>query len=375
MIPLLLVAVLIKERIVIIEKGLWMYIALFLWGSLSLFYTVDEPMTFRYLQGILGNIIIWYLASRCIRKINDIKKLSYPLMVSFIVQLYFTLVAQTMASVEVINEKLERTKGLSRNENDQGRLLFFGIIIAVLLIMYSINKMWKAAYWTSIVLFFAGIFRTGSRSSLIAAVIFLIIFIFLLAKKRNYGLLIVSLVIGYFLYSYGYDYFLNDTSMGHRIQIAIDKGSEQSRITLLIEGWGFFLSNPFLGVGLGSYVYYSSTHHYSHNDFIEILASMGFPAFLIYAAIYRDYWKKVRVLFKYASGYYKKLIVVEFAFLVGYVALGIWAPSFYYPTTTLMLAFFYSLVNKNYQQYKTEKRSRRSNIETFSKMLAPNKIN
>src|SRR6185437_11104904 len=104
------------------------------------------------------------------------------------------------------------------------------------------------------------------------------------------------------------------------------------------------------------YVYYSSTHHYSHNDFIEILASMGLPAFLIYITIFFDYGRKISKLFKHTIGYYKKLITVALAFYIAYLAFGIWDPSVYFPTTTLMFAFFYSLIIKIDDQYQLEKK-------------------
>ncbi|HXS60281.1 MAG TPA: O-antigen ligase family protein, partial [Candidatus Sulfopaludibacter sp.] len=291
-IPILFLAVLTREKVFGIDKGLKMYIWLLLWACLSLFYTVDSSMTLRYLQGMIGNVVIWYIAARCIKKIDDINNLSYPLIFSFLIQLYFTLVAPVQASVEEINARLDRVSGLSSNENDQGRLLFFGIIVALLLLLYSRNKILKIVYWVSIVLFFIGIFRTGSRSSLIASLLFFIVFIFLNARKKNYGILIMSIIVGFLLYQYGYDYFLSNTSMGHRLELAVDKRGDEPRIMLLKEGLTFFLHNPVLGLGLGSYVYYSSTHHYSHNDFIEVLASMGIPAFLLYISIFWDYWKR-----------------------------------------------------------------------------------
>jgi O-antigen ligase len=260
------------------------------------------------------------------------------------------------SSAKVIAEQLDRVTGLSPNENDQGRLLAFGIVVAVLLIVYTKNKFFKVLYWLSILLFFIGIFRTGSRSALIAILIFIIGFIFLNAQKRNYGVLIVAILISVLIYNYGYMYLMNNTSMGHRLELAVERKGNQPRIILLKEGVTFFLQNPIFGLGLGSYVYYSTTHHYSHNDYIEILASMGLPAFLIYISIFWDYWKKARICFRYSNDYFKKFILISISFLFTYLAFGIWDPSIYYPTTTLMLAFFYSFVLKLFKKYKQQQK-------------------
>jgi O-antigen ligase len=355
-IPVLLLVVLGKEKRIAIDRGLGLYIFVVIWGCFSLFYTVDSVMTLRYVQGMIGNVIIWYLASRCIRKVSDLKKLSYPLILSFLSQLYFTLIAPVQASAKVIAEQLDRVTGLSPNENDQGRLLAFGIVVAVLLIVYTKNKFFKVLYWLSILLFFIGIFRTGSRSALIAILICIIGFIFLNAQKRNYGVLIVAILISVLIYNYGYMYLMNNTSMGHRLELAVERKGNQPRIILLKEGVTFFLQNPIFGLGLGSYVYYSTTHHYSHNDYIEILASMGLPAFLIYISIFWDYWKKARICFRYSNDYFKKFILISISFLFTYLAFGIWDPSIYYPTTTLMLAFFYSFVLKLFKKYKQQQK-------------------
>jgi hypothetical protein len=356
-IPVLLIALLGKEKKIGIDKGLMLYTCVVLCGSFSLFYTANPGMTMRYLQGLIGNVIIWYLAARCINKIEDIKKLSYPLILCFLLQLYFTLVAPVVASAKVIAEQLDRVTGLSSNENDQGRLLSFGIVVAVILLIYTKNKFLKVSYWFSILLFFVGIFRTGSRSSLIATLIFIIGFIFLSAKKRNYAILVISILFSLLIYNYAYNYLMNNTSMGHRLELAVQRKGDEPRIILLKEGLTFFLQNPLFGVGLGSYVYYSKTHHYSHNDYIEILASMGLFVFFIYMSIFWDYWKKVRICFKFCEGYSKKFVIIAFAFLFTYLALGIWDPSIYYPTTTLMLAFFYSSIVKIYKSYKQERKN------------------
>ena len=75
-IPSLLLIVLIHEMKIKIQKGLKLYIGLFLWGCLSLIYTLNTEMTLRYMQMLIGNVIIWYIASRCIPKIKSVNTLN-----------------------------------------------------------------------------------------------------------------------------------------------------------------------------------------------------------------------------------------------------------------------------------------------------------
>jgi len=355
-IPLLLLAVIVKERAIRFDKGLGLYSAMFLWACLSIFYTVNINMTLQYLQMLLGNIIVWYIAARCVKKINDIKVLSYPLFFAFLVQLYFGLTTKIQIAINPVNRGLERVSGLSPNSNDEGRLLVFGIVTLLLLMSYLRNKTYNVLGIILVCCFYIAIFRTGSRSSLIAVTLIIISYVFLLSKKKNYTLLIATIIIFFVLYHFLSDYILTNTVMGRRLELAAEHGEQNIRVLLIKEGWQFFVSHPIFGLGLGSFTSYSTGHYYSHNDYIEMLASLGLPAFILYMSIFLDYRRKDKKLFQKVSGYYKGVIVLSQAFIFGYLALGIWDPSFYYPATTLMFAFFYSLVDKIYYQYSmTEK--------------------
>lgn len=355
-IPFLLLVIIAKEKAIRFDRGLGLYTIMFLWACLSVFYTVNINMALEYFQMLLGNIIIWYIASRCIKKINDIKTLSYPLLFAFLVQLYFALTTKIQVAVNPNNRGFERISGLSENSNDEGRLLVFGIVIVLLLLNYIKSKTFKIIGIILIACFYVAIFRTGSRSSLIAGSLVMIVYVFLWSKKKNYGILLSALIGFFLLYHFSYDFIIHNTVMGRRLELATEHGEQNVRILLIKEGWQFFISHPIFGLGLGSFTSYSTGHYYAHNDYIEILASLGLPAFILYINIFFDYWRKSRKLFKQVIGYHKGLILLSLSFLFGYLALGIWDPSFYFPTTTLMLAFFYSLIIKMYYQYRLRKK-------------------
>jgi len=371
-IPSLLLIVLIHEMKIKIQKGLKLYIGLFLWGCLSLIYTLNTEMTLRYMQMLIGNVIIWYIASRCIPKIKSVNTLAFPVLLAFLAQAYFTLTDKVQEAAYAVNEGLERATGLSSNENDQARLLLFGIITAVMLMLYSKNKITKFIYSFCILGFIIGMLKTGSRECFIALAAMIITFLFLTVTKKNYGYLIAGIFIGILLYNFGYNYVLNNTVLGRRMQIALEQGDQNIRFTLIKEGWNFFLSQPLFGVGLGSFTTLSSTHQYSHNDYIEILACMGLPAFVIYMNIYYDFFRKSVKLFRRYRGYYKYAIIIAISFLVGYLSLGVFDPTFYYPSTTLMLATYYTLILKIYKQQRFSK-SKKTALVINNKRIKFNK--
>jgi len=59
-------------------------------------------------------------------------------------------------------------------------------------------------------------------------------------------------------------------------------GSTGERITFIKEGIEFFSHNPFLGSGINTFMVMDKTHHYSHNNYIELLVGMGLVGFFIY---------------------------------------------------------------------------------------------
>lgn len=376
-IPFLLIVLIIHEKKLFIDRGLTSYIFLILWGGLSIFYSVNLLLTETYLQMLAGNVIIWYIAARCIKKIHNILVLCYPLFISLFIQAYVTITAPVQQASNVVNQGLERVTGLSSNENDQARLLFFGVVVAILLILYLQNGFFKAIYASSIVIFIIGILKTGSRECFIALGGFVLTFLFLTVKKKKYGYLILAILLIMMFYNLGYQYILNNTVLGRRMEIAVNQGEENIRFTLIKEGWNFFLTHPFFGIGLGSFTTLSSTNQYSHNDYIEILASMGIPAFLIYMNIYLDYLRKGKKVFSRYKGYYKNAIIVAISFLFGYLCLGIFDPIFYYPPTTLMLAFYYSLISKIYHEYIFKRLSQvptKNNGTTYNRVISFEKI-
>lgn len=69
-------------------------------------------------------------------------------------------------------------------------------------------------------------------------------------------------------------------------------GSTQQRMYLMQQGIRVWMEHPFLGVGWYNYRFYNDAHLYAHNNYVELLASLGIVGFGLYYAMYvKELWR------------------------------------------------------------------------------------
>jgi len=136
----------------------------------------------------------------------------------------------------------------------------------------------------AVILMFAMIL-TGSRKILI----FTSIVFFMQAlnnnRKKIFIVLLVFAAVYYCFINIDILYFY----IGHKIDVfggtmSLYEESDQGRNILRNSAFSLFLNNPFFGVGIGGVETYLGV--YSHNNFVEIMASLGFIGFISYYSIY-----------------------------------------------------------------------------------------
>lgn len=323
------------------NKGLALYTALFFWACFSILYSVNLPLTFNYLQGILGNVIIWFITATVILYAKDIYKFLIPILIVCILHAYYGMIMKTEVISEIV---IGRAQGLTANPNQLGFLMWYGIVIASFLILISRKYWFKLMLIASIVFFFFILFQTGSRKSLAAAVVFLGFSGFLFMKKRNLGLMIFVVMIGLASFNYAYDYILDNTAVGARLSGEVLEGGTAIRVELINDGIDLFLQSPVVGIGLGNFSSYSTSGMVAHNDYIEVLASLGLVGFIIYMCIFLDFGRKCMYL--YEKGALPNFLIIAVGFLMGYLVLSTGRPAFVDPGATLMLAMFHGFLSK-----------------------------
>jgi len=174
------------------------------------------------------------------------------------------------------------------NSNRLGIVLSYASISAI----YLSITLRKYKYLFPLPLFITLILLTGSRKSLFAVGIAIILIMLLYSKdiKKLFSRLIIASGILYGMY------FLIMTIptlykiIGRRVEsIGIFNGtldaSMVTRTTMLQEGFDLFLEKPIVGYGLENYRLLSIYETYSHSNYIELLTSVGIIGTLIYYSL------------------------------------------------------------------------------------------
>lgn len=334
---------------VILEKGkliftlpLIIYIVFALWATLSLFYSVNFAMTTKYLQQIAGNIIIWYIVNILFLNFTNKKLFFYILVFSYLFHAFYSVIFLE------IDEITLRRSGLYKNSNALGFTIYYGIFIMTFFYLTSRFKFFKTSCLILILMLIAILLDTGSRKSVLAMFTSFIV-ILLYIKVLNYKkiLLLLGLIfIGYF----NMKEFVDSSIFGQRMESESIVRSTNIRSELITEGTTFFVENPFLGIGLGSFTTFSNSGLMSHNDYIEILSSMGLIGLILYLSIFFLFYKDTKLLLKFPESY--TFGIIGMAFLAGYLLLGMGRPAFLDPTAIIIFASFHSWIEYEVRRIK-----------------------
>jgi len=180
-------------------------------------------------------------------------------------------------------------------------------------------------------IFTLGILLSASRKNFLTLGLFVLLWFFFCYRQdiknpvRFFGVLILLFAIGYF----SFDYILENTHLGVRINSAANETSNPKRLMLYQEGWQMFKNNPFYGVGLGNFAVNSNFGTFSHSDLMELLATTGLPGLILYLEIYRNLLKRVRKLKRfYTEGMSLYRLNLIIPVIVSFIFLGVGATIF-----------------------------------------------
>lgn len=129
---------------------------------------------------------------------------------------------------------------------------------------------------------------SGSRKSLLASLVVLVLGIVLFPKKGGLtrlfsilgmGLLIIGAVwIG--------EQLIDDFYIFSRFQSFFTEPSNTKRVNMIKEGFELVGKSPFMGIGFANYTYVASFNSYSHNTVAEAFATTGLIGAIIYFSTY-----------------------------------------------------------------------------------------
>lgn len=348
-VPGALFSVFLAERSLRFNNRAFLYLVAFtFWSGLSLLYTVNFDMTSNYLSILIGNLVVWYTVSRIVER-NPNHQL---LLLLFIGPLVFHSIQGIITPAEVIESVgYGRATGLYSNPNGLGFTMWYGATALILLLLYlPENRLMQLIGIGLIGLFLYVLLQSGSRKNALAFLVFGFILLYYLARSKYRSWVIgfgVMALLGYFVIDLDQ---LEQTALFARASSEHLERSGEHRFLLILDGWRMFLSNPLLGIGLGSFTFYSTFGQMAHNDVIEVIASTGIVGFVLYAMVYWLFYKQNKILLKNETTY--RWGAWSQAFLAGWLVLGMGRPTFLDPVAMMVLAFFYSLSWQKARQLK-----------------------
>ena len=220
-------------------------------------------------------------------------------------------IAGVFLAIRIIIEFPISWWGISRlhnenlNANSIGMLLMLSTFCAYHL--YKINL--KKRYLLLLAPFIIIILLTGSRKAYIGVILGLVFLWWLHIKKRQTRNMLLPLAIliifVFFVFSLNIQPLYN--LVGYRLEGTLNLFADNNatvddstilRIQMLKVGWQLFQENPLIGHGLYSYGRISGFRTYSHNNYLELLTSVGLIGTIWYYSIYIYNIKKVIKLVK-----------------------------------------------------------------------------
>ena len=282
------------------------YVKMFTLIQLLIFFVVGYTIIFK------GNI--------------RVKSIFYVFIISVTIAFLYGLLTQGNSAVVVIRNRIVGTAG------DPNQIAVFGafsIIFAGYLLMIEKKSLIKIFLIALITILIIGIIKTQSRQGLLLIVISAITFLVVsnlhqFKNSDNKKRIIIKFILIFFVSFIIISiilYFFKQSDYYYRIQalvafIKISFGSSSDNITKMIDysayerkklilfGIRIWLDHPLIGVGLDNFrvvikeYWPISNRLYSHNNYIELLSTIGTVGTVLYYGIYFSIIKKINTVTK-----------------------------------------------------------------------------
>ncbi len=189
------------------------------------------------------------------------------------------------------------------NSNTDATVCLAGIVLTLL--SAKLEKRFRTVLdFAMIAFFFYCILQTGSRKALIAATLFIVLWMIFMSRlvnseaslfdnDRKYFYNTIAIVIAIVILIFGIP-FISSSYAFRKILSGGDETSDGYRILLYKEAWGLFKSYPVFGVGYGLFQPLSSIGRFSHSTYAEMLSCCGLYGVLMYFAPYFSIAKNLK---------------------------------------------------------------------------------
>lgn len=353
------IKILINKKIIINEYVKWFCI-FFLYLACSCFWANNINDATVYFSNYFLRIFVLIIGlSNTIKDKEDIDKI-LKIYIYSIIYMIIVLVIKTPTR-DWGTYRIGQTIGLWKNSI--GLYLAYAALFSIYFHTTEKSKI-KKVIWNliSILMIFLTII-SGCRKALLMIPAGIIIYIFLKQKKqlsikkllKIMGAIVIIPVILYISFKFiiKNDFLYN--AIGERVESGINvlfnDGEEQSlgeREFYIKEATMLFVNNPILGYGSNGFVTHMREISYSHiaychNNFLEILSTLGIIGFIIY---YYMQIKLIYMLFKHRM-LNKNLYCIEITVLVLIAIFGWWNVYYFELINNfIFIISFLSITNK-----------------------------
>lgn len=310
---------LVKKQLYLpMDMNLFLYILVYTWGLLSCFWSKNIQQFITYTTTSFPVVLcaVVCLGAYVGQRIEPRRFLQLIILAGVLSALRYC--AYTDWSGErFVRGSFGRLLDDATNYNNYTMAISTSCVLALYFAIVE-HKRWCIV---PAVLLMAVILMGGSRKNIVALPMIALLFALFAgngAKKIKTLLILVALLaLGIYLLETvpalsairsAMESMLNGLGSGEEGEV---DGSTEQRMYLMQQGIRVWAEHPILGVGWHNYKYYNDAHLYAHNNYAEVLASLGSVGFLLYYAMF------IRVGYIVCSAFLHRHVRKEDVLLLG----------------------------------------------------------
>jgi len=277
-------------------------LALVAWSALSLLWTADWDSTVSragtYAQLLVLVWLIWELAPSDSRVVGLLQSYVMGALVCSLITIRNFMIGRTATQQSAESGlnfwETSRYSVSGINANDLGLMIALSVPMLVYLLASPKGRLVKALCWLQLVAGFTAILLTGSRGSLLAAVVGLVMLPLTMSRlprwQRLGSLIACAGVVACGAYLVPLELWQRIIGLGSELS----QGTLTNRTTIWMAGLEAFRDHAFLGVGSGaygftimkvanfSYITGSAANAVAHNTFVSVLVELGVVGALLF---------------------------------------------------------------------------------------------
>lgn len=262
--------------------------------ALSLFWSKSQSEAYRKIITLIQLFTMCMILLNYLINIGNTDSIMLAIFISGIISTVYIIGYYGFGGYMKMLVDGERAGGEINNVNSIGMYMAFTVLIGF---YYAYIEKKRFSYLLIILPFILSL-GSGSRKALVTIAIGITLIVFMDYAKRidieklfKIFVVIVALMI-LVIWVSNLSIF---STVFERFDSMLASGAKKDRSTYIREkmvevGWKYFLEHPFTGCGIGNSFYVTlkgvGRSTYLHNNFIELLASVGIFGFMIYYSIY-----------------------------------------------------------------------------------------